>query len=81
MFLKHVQGQGLGVKRKDPTNLQKLEGPSSDALCNGVYVTPLHRASEYGCLEVILVPRVHGTKQSIPRRSVNLLFTARDTCW
>jgi hypothetical protein len=37
-------------------NLQKVKGLFSDALCNGVHVTPLHWASEYGHLEVVLVP-------------------------
>jgi hypothetical protein len=36
--------------RTQRTCRRKLKGPSSDALCNGVYVTPLHRASEYGRL-------------------------------
>jgi hypothetical protein len=52
-----------GVEKR----MQKLKGPSSDALCNGVYVTPLHRASEHGRLEVVLVPCAHGKKWSIPR--------------
>ena len=43
------------VWEKDATNLQMIKGPNSDALCNGVYITPLRWVSEYGRLVVVLV--------------------------
>ncbi|KAI0271834.1 hypothetical protein BGY98DRAFT_188062 [Russula aff. rugulosa BPL654] len=60
MFLKYVLNWKAGAatafrcKRRTQRTCRssKAKGPSSDALCNGVYVTPLHRASEYGGLEV-----------------------------
>jgi hypothetical protein len=47
--------------KKNLVNLQKIKGPFSDAQCNGVHVTSLHWASEYGRLEVVLVSRTRGT--------------------
>jgi hypothetical protein len=43
-----------GVKRKQK-NGQKIKGTFTDAICSGVHVTPLHRASENGRLKLVLV--------------------------
>jgi hypothetical protein len=44
--------------------LRQLQGPSSDALCNGVYVTPSRRTSDYGRLRVVLDPPY--TRMTVP---------------
>ena len=41
--------------KEETKNRQKFKGTFSDAICNGVHATPLHRASENGRLKVVLV--------------------------
>ena len=40
--------------------LQRFQGSFSDALCNGVYLTPSRRASDHGRLGVVFVSLTHG---------------------
>lgn len=46
--------------KEDTKNKQRFKGTFSDAICNGVHVTPLHRASENGRLKVVLVLLAQG---------------------
>jgi hypothetical protein len=50
------------IKMED-LGLQRFQGLFTDALCNGVYITPSSRASDYGRLGVVFVfvPLTHGT--------------------
>jgi hypothetical protein len=48
------------IKLED-LGLQQFQGLFTDALCNGVYITPSRRASDYGRLGVVFVSLTHGT--------------------
>jgi hypothetical protein len=42
-------------------DLQRIQGFFSDALCNGVYITPSRTASDHGRLGVFFVPLARRT--------------------
>jgi len=61
---------GANEGSNGPATVQRL---FSDARCNGVYVTPLHEASDNGRLEVVWVPHLH-----YPRLAVAAKFPRED---
>jgi hypothetical protein len=57
--------------KEEAKKRQKFKGTFSDAICNGVHATPLHRASENGRLKVVLVLLAQGIVSicSFPRKT------------